>query len=81
MSWSTVSTISLAVTSVISFALGNDALAIIFGAAFLVGLGEWINRPTADLPRKANWLGILLEVAGVALMYYELYRIFGLGLP
>jgi uncharacterized membrane protein len=43
------------------------------GAGFLLGLGEWINHPTADVPRKANWLGVLLEAAGVVLMIYGTY--------
>ena len=38
-----------------------------------LGLGEWINHPTADVPRKANWLGILLEGAGMVLMIYAIY--------
>jgi uncharacterized membrane protein len=54
-------------------------LAIICGGFFLVGLGEWINNPTATVSRKVNWFGILLEVAGVVLMIYGTYL--GFRLP
>lgn len=55
-----------------------DVLAAICGGSFLRGLCEWINHPTADVPRKANWLGILLEGAGWALTIYGIYLWFKL---
>jgi uncharacterized membrane protein len=66
-------TVALALISIFFLAKYMHVLAMIFGAGFLLGLGEWINHPTADVPRKANWLGILLEVAGVVLMIYGTY--------
>jgi hypothetical protein len=79
MTWSKASTVAMAVISVIFLATHTIVLATIFGGFFLLGLGEWINHPTADLPRKANWLGILLEAAGVVLMIYGVYL--GFRLP
>jgi hypothetical protein len=73
---SRASTLALAVLSVIFLAAQMNVSAIICGGFFLLGVGEWINHPTADLPRKANWLGILLEVAGGGLMVYGTYLAF-----
>jgi uncharacterized membrane protein len=73
MIWSKVSTVALALMSIIFLAAHVDVLAMICGGFFLLGLGEWINHPTAGAPRKVNWPGILLEVAGVALMLYGTY--------
>ena len=81
----------------IVLAMQRDALTKVFGGAFLVGLGEWKNhprkevqlRPTSagqmakitDIPRKANWLGVLLQIVGLALILYGAYRALGLTLP
>lgn len=73
----------------IALAAQRDMLAMLFGGALLIGIGEWRNhprqevelRPTAtgqwakitDIPRSANWLGVLLQLAGLALILYVLY--------
>src|SRR5712692_1797153 len=77
----------------IALATQRDSLAMIFGGAFLIGIGKWRNnpkkqvelRPTAaghwakitDVPRKANWFGTLLQLAGLILMVYGAYLAFG----
>jgi hypothetical protein len=79
MIWSKVSTVAMALISLWFLARHINVLAIIFGGFFLLGLGEWINKPTATVPRKANWLGILIEGAGVVLMIYGTYLEFWLS--
>ena len=71
--WSKTSTVSLAILSVFFLATHEYLLAMMCSGFFLAGLGEGIKRPSTDVSRRANWLGILLEVAGVVLMYYTLY--------
>jgi hypothetical protein len=73
MTWSKASTVSLALISVFFLAMHMDVWAMMCGGSSLVGLGEWINHPAADVSRKANWLGILLELTGVVLMNYAIY--------
>ena len=80
----------------ITLAARRDELAMIFGGAFLIGIGEWKNHPkkqvefrpapggvakVTDLPRKTTWFGALLQLAGLALMVYGAYRALGLSLP
>jgi uncharacterized membrane protein len=76
MTWSRISTVLMGLVSVVLFADQMNVLAIIFGGFFLLGLGEWLNQPRADVPRKINWIGILLEVAGVAVMIYGAFTEF-----
>jgi hypothetical protein len=75
----------------------RDELAMVFCGACLIGIGEWRNHPkkevrlridstgnkwkVTDVPRRANFVGILLQLIGVVLMLYGMYRIFGLSLP
>jgi hypothetical protein len=73
MTWSKASTVSLALLSVFFLAKHMDALAAICGGSSLREPGGWINHPTADLPREANWLGILLEGAGMVLIIFGIY--------
>jgi hypothetical protein len=68
---------------------------MIFGGAFLFGIGEWKNHPKkqvefrpgpsgvatiTDIPRKQTWSGTLLQLGGLALMAYGTYWAFGLTL-
>jgi hypothetical protein len=68
MTWSKISTVLMALLSIGFFAVHMNALAIIFGGVFLLGLGEPVNQPRAGVLRKIYCIGILLEVAGVAVM-------------
>jgi hypothetical protein len=76
----------------IALATQRDTLAMIFGGAFLIGIGEWHHhrkktferRPFAgglanitDRPRNPNWFGALLQLVGAALTVYVAYRAFG----
>src|SRR2546429_7574128 len=76
----------------IALATQRDTLAIIFGAVFLIGIGEWKNHPKKEfvlrptvtghwakitnIPRRANWLGTLLQLVAVALIAYGAFRAF-----
>jgi hypothetical protein len=76
MTWSKVPTVAMALFSVYFLARNINVAAIICGGVFLMGLGDWINKPTAAVPWKANWLGILLEGAGCVLGLYGTYLVF-----
>ena len=72
----------------------RDALTLIFGGTFLIGVGEWRNHPrkqvdfrpasagtwakVTDVPRKANFVGISLQVIGAALVISGTCHAFGL---
>jgi hypothetical protein len=95
--WYKAVTVVSAAAFLIVLASQRDNLTMIFGGAFLFGIGEWKNhpkkqfelRPTttgqwakiSDVPRKANWLGVLLQLAGVALVLHGMYWAFSLSLP
>ena len=67
-------------------------LSIILGGAFLIALGELRNHPKKQVevstdtggnvwkitsfPRSANWLGILVQLAGAGLIFVGIYRAF-----
>ncbi len=77
--WQKSLTLSMALLSFYFFMRHISAMATICCGFFLLGIGEWINRPNAEAPRKANWLGLLLEGAGTTLMLYGAYL--GFSLP
>ena len=56
MTWSKFSTVCSALISVSFLAMHEVWAAMIIGGVFLFELRRWINHPTADVPRKANWL-------------------------
>jgi hypothetical protein len=73
----------------------RDALMIVFGGIFLIGLGEWRNHPrqevdfrpspagvikVTDVPLNPNWSGNLLQVFGVACVVFGLYWAFRFGI-
>jgi len=71
--WHKAWTLSMALLSFFFFMNHMSAMATIWGGFFVLGSGEWINRPSAEAPRKAHWLGLLLEAAGTTLMLYGAY--------
>jgi hypothetical protein len=67
----------------------RDMLTIIFGGAFLIGIGEWTNHSKMaelrlmpnggfakiiSVPRMPNMAGRLLQLAGAVLIGYGIYR-------
>jgi len=74
--WQKASTLSMALVSLYFFMRHMSAMATMSGGFSLLGIGEWINRPSAEGPRKAHWLGLLLEAAGTTLMLYGAYLVF-----
>ncbi len=71
--WQKASTLSLALLSFYFFMSHVSAMATISGGFFVLGIGEWINWPSAERPRTAHWFGLLLEGAGTTLLLYGTY--------
>jgi uncharacterized membrane protein len=74
MTWSKVLTVVLALFSVVLFARHVEVLAAIFGGMSVTGFGEWIRNSTG-VSRRLKWLGLLLELAGVALSAFGIYLV------
>lgn len=91
--WYKAVTVLSAICLVIGLTTQRDTIALLSLGAFLIGIGEWRNhrkavefRPTVaglakvtDNVWQATWLGILLDLLGVAVIAYGLYRAYRLG--
>jgi len=72
--WSKLQIVGLALISVFFLAMQANVFALIFGGSVLLELGQRINRPTAELFRRA--IGILVEMTALVLICCGTYLVF-----
>lgn len=91
--WYKAVTVLSALCLVIGLTTQRDIVALLSLGAFLIGIGEWNNHRMAtefrqtpagiakvtDIEWHASWLGVLLDILGVATIAFGLFRAYRIG--